>query len=75
MGKTFMHLPLRSLLAGAVSAAALLLSTPALAEGQLRIAYQFDVGDILLHVVRDQKLIEKYAAQEGVQANVEWKQL
>ncbi|MBO9535553.1 ABC transporter substrate-binding protein [Herbaspirillum sp.] len=45
------------------------------AEGQIRIAYQYDVGDILLHVVRDQKLIEKYAGQEGIQAQVEWKQL
>lgn len=50
-------------------------ATAAHAEGQIRIAYQFDVGDILLHVVRDQKLIEKYAGQEGIQANVEWKQL
>ncbi|TQK03992.1 NitT/TauT family transport system substrate-binding protein [Herbaspirillum sp. SJZ130] len=52
-----------------------LLAGQAHAEGQIRIAYQFDVGDILLHVVRDQKLIEKYASQEGIQANVEWKQL
>ncbi|MCA1325569.1 ABC transporter substrate-binding protein [Herbaspirillum sp. alder98] len=59
----------------ALAATTLLWTTPAQAEGQLRIAYQYDVGDILLHVVRDQKLIEKYAAQEGVQANVEWKQL
>lgn len=62
-------------LAGLAAAAAMLFGTAAHAEGQLRIAYQYDVGDILLHVVRDQKLIEKYAAQEGVQANVEWKQL
>lgn len=59
----------------AVVASGLLWAAPAQAEGQLRIAYQYDVGDILLHVVRDQKLIEKYAAQEGVQANVEWQQL
>ncbi|KAF1042817.1 MAG: hypothetical protein GAK35_02504 [Herbaspirillum frisingense] len=62
-------------LAGLAAAAALLTGGAAHAEGQIRIAYQFDVGDILLHVVRDQKLIEKYAAQEGVQAKVEWKQL
>lgn len=64
-----------SKLAAGITAATLLWSGAAQAEGQLRIAYQYDVGDILLHVVRDQKLIEKYAAQEGVQANVEWKQL
>ncbi|KAF1045930.1 ABC transporter substrate-binding protein [Xylophilus sp.] len=46
------------------------------AEGRIRIAYQFDVGDIVLHVVRDQKLIEKYAARQGVaDVQVEWKQL
>jgi NitT/TauT family transport system substrate-binding protein len=62
-------------IAAALATTTLLWAAPAHAEGQLRIAYQYDVGDILLHVVRDQKLIEKYAAQEGVQANVEWKQL
>ncbi|NUU01349.1 ABC transporter substrate-binding protein [Herbaspirillum robiniae] len=65
----------RARLAALAAAAGLLAGGAAHAEGQIRIAYQYDVGDILLHVVREQKLIEKYAAQEGVQANVEWKQL
>lgn len=61
----------------ALAAASLLaVAAAAQAEGRIRIAYQFDVGDIVLHVVRDQKLIEKYAALQGVDnVQVEWKQL
>lgn len=45
------------------------------AEGNIRLVYQFDVGDIILHVIRDQKLIEKYGKQDGLDIQVEWKQL
>jgi len=45
------------------------------AEGQIRIAQQFGIGYLILDVVQDQKLIEKYGKQEGVDIKVEWTSL
>ena len=45
------------------------------AEGKLRIAEQFGIVYLLLNVVRDQQLVEKYGKQSGVDINVEWTQL
>jgi NitT/TauT family transport system substrate-binding protein len=42
------------------------------AEGQIRIAQQFGIGYLILDVVQDQKLIEKYGKQQGVDIKVEW---
>lgn len=42
------------------------------AEGQIRIAQQFGIGYLILDVVQDQKLIEKYGKKEGVDIKVEW---
>ena len=53
-------------------AAALSLSTGAHAEGQIRIAQQFGIGYLILDVVQDQKLIEKYGKQQGIDIKVEW---
>ncbi|RZL94813.1 MAG: ABC transporter substrate-binding protein [Variovorax sp.] len=55
-----------SLLAGSVAAHA---------EGQIRIAEQFGIVYLLLNVAQDQKLIEKHARAEGVDARVEWVKL
>ena len=45
------------------------------AEGTIRIAQQFGIGYLILDVVQDQKLIEKYGKQEGVDIKVEWTSL
>ncbi|WAH55711.1 ABC transporter substrate-binding protein [Pseudomonas silvicola] len=59
-----------SLLAGSLVAPA-----TAQAEGQLRIAEQFGVVYLLLNVVRDQHLVEKYGQKEGLDIKVDWTQL
>ncbi|VFR62475.1 Taurine-binding periplasmic protein TauA [plant metagenome] len=67
--------PLRTLLRATLPLILGLGATSASAEGTLRIAYQFDVGDIVLHVVRDQKLIEKHGKADGLDIAVDWRQL
>lgn len=42
------------------------------AEGKISIAQQFGIGYLILDVVRDQKLIEKYGKQQGINIDVEW---
>ena len=53
----------------------LVMPSAAEAEGQLRIAEQFGVVYLLLNVVRDQHLVEKYGQQEGLDIKVDWTQL
>jgi NitT/TauT family transport system substrate-binding protein len=44
------------------------------AEGRISIAQQFGIGYLLLHVVKDQKLIEKHAKEQGLDAiEVQWR--
>src|SRR5690606_21353267 len=45
------------------------------AEGQIRIAEQFGIVYLLLNVVRDQQLIEKHGKAQGLDIQVEWRQL
>jgi NitT/TauT family transport system substrate-binding protein len=45
------------------------------AEGQVRIVDQYGIGSLLLKVVKDQKLIEKQGAKEGLQIDVQWNTL
>jgi NitT/TauT family transport system substrate-binding protein len=59
-----------SLLAGSLA-----MPTVARAEGQLRIAEQFGIVYLLLNVVRDQQLVEKYGKQAGIDIKVDWLQL
>ena len=59
-----------SLVAGSLVAPA-----AAQAEGEIRIAEQFGIVYLLLNVVRDQHLIEKYGKQEGIDIKVDWMQL
>ncbi len=59
-----------SLLAGSLLAPA-----TAQAEGQIRVAEQFGIVYLLLNVVRDQHLIEKYGKAEGIDIQVDWTQL
>ena len=60
-------------------AAALALSfaiaAPAQAEGRIRIAEQFGVVYLLLNIAQDQQLIEKHGKKNGIDINVERKQL
>lgn len=50
-------------------------SSVSLAEGQLRIVEQFGTSYLPLHVLRDQKLIEKYGKAAGIDIKVEWAKL
>ncbi|MDR6680389.1 ABC transporter substrate-binding protein [Pseudomonas oryzihabitans] len=59
-----------SLLTGLVAA-----PQAAQAEGTLRISEQFGVVYLLLHVARDQGLIEKHGKEEGVDIKVSWTKL
>jgi len=61
-----------ALLAGVLAAG---LSSQAQAEGSIRIAQQFGIGYLILDVVQDQKLIEKYGKQDGLDIKVEWTSL
>jgi NitT/TauT family transport system substrate-binding protein len=47
----------------------------ACAEGQLRIVEQFGTVYLPLHVLRDQKLIEKHGKAAGIDIKVEWAKL
>lgn len=58
-----------------LAAAALGVTTPARAEGQLRIAQQFGIVYLLLNVAQDQQLIEKQGKRLGVDIKVDWVQL
>lgn len=49
--------------------------TPAQAAEKLRVAEQFGITYLLLHVARDQALIEKHGAERGVDIDLEWLQL
>lgn len=52
------------------------LATPlaAHAEGKISIAQQFGIGYLVLHVVKDQQLIEKHAKAQGLDSiDVEWR--
>jgi len=62
----------RPLIAAAIAALTFGIGTGAQAEGQIRIAQQFGIGYLILDVVQDQKLIEKYGKQQGVDIKVEW---
>lgn len=66
-------MPPRRLLLAAL--ALLAAPAPALAEGRIRIAEQFGVGYLPLHVIRDQGLIEKHGKAQGVDITVEWAKL
>jgi NitT/TauT family transport system substrate-binding protein len=57
---------------GALAALVTVLALQAHAEGKISIAQQFGIGYLLLDVVRDQQLIEKYGKQQGVDVQVEW---
>ncbi|QBE64232.1 ABC transporter substrate-binding protein [Pseudoduganella lutea] len=59
----------------AAGALALVLATGAHAEGTIRIAQQFGIPFLILNIAQEQKLIEKYAKQNGVDVKVEWTQL
>jgi NitT/TauT family transport system substrate-binding protein len=62
--------------AALVSGASLLAGASlAHAEGQIRIAEQFGIVYLLLNVAQDQKLIEKHAKAQGIDAKVEWVKL
>ncbi|MGS0943215.1 ABC transporter substrate-binding protein [Pseudomonas luteola] len=53
----------------------LLGNTQAQAEGKISIAQQFGIGYLILDVVRDQKLIEKYGKEEGLDIEVDWRSI
>ena len=48
---------------------------PARGEGRMRIAEQFGIVYLLLNVVQDQKLIERYGKADGLDIQVEFVKL
>ncbi len=50
-------------------------SFAARAEGKIRLAQQFGIAYLILDVIRDQQLIEKYGKQSGLDIEVEWAQI
>lgn len=63
-------------LTGVSLLAGLLLSyATAQAEGTLRVAQQFGITYLLLDVAREQRLIEKHGKEEGIDIDVEWRQI
>lgn len=66
---------LKRLLAGLALGAALGAAAPAEAEGTIRIAEQYGLGYLPLHVIRQHGLIEKHGKAEGVEISVEWVKL
>jgi NitT/TauT family transport system substrate-binding protein len=62
-------------LAAAILAAPIALLDQARAEGKLRIAEQFGISYLPLHVIRDQGLIEKHGKAQGVDITVSWEKL
>ena len=71
--KRFVHRALTALAGIAVAAVAL--ANPAAAEGKIRIAEQFGLGYLPLHVIRHHQLIEKHGKALGIDIAVEWAQL
>jgi NitT/TauT family transport system substrate-binding protein len=63
------------LLAASVLLSTALASVPGHAEGRLRIVEQFGTVYLPLHVLRDQKLIEKQGQKVGLDIKVEWTKL
>lgn len=59
-------------LAGAGLLVAMLAPAPSFAEGSIKIAEQYGISFLPLHVIRDQKLIEKYGQKAGIEIAVEW---
>lgn len=62
-------------IAAAAAALTLAVSSPAQAEGRIRIAEQFGIVYLLLNVAQDQKLIEKHGRKQGVEIDVDWVKL
>lgn len=54
---------------------ALTLPLAAQAEGKISIAQQFGIGYLILHVVKDQQLIEKHGKAQGLDIEVDWRTL
>ncbi|WP_431860997.1 ABC transporter substrate-binding protein [Azospirillum sp.] len=65
----------RNAVAALAAVAGVAFSGPAAAEGTLRIAEQFGIGYLPLHVMRYQQLIEKHGKAQGLDIKVEWAQL
>jgi NitT/TauT family transport system substrate-binding protein len=63
------------LLAAAALLSTMVVSTLSYAEGRLRIVEQFGTVYLPLHVLRDQKLIEKHGQKAGLDIKVEWAKL
>lgn len=63
------------LIAAALALSTTLAASPSYAEGRLRIVEQFGTVYLPLHVLRDQKLIEKHGERAGLDIKVEWAKL
>ena len=66
---------LSRLIAALIVLSAIQAGSAAHAEGRLRLVEQFGTVYLPLHVMRDQKLIEKHGKQAGLDIKVEWAKL
>lgn len=66
---------LKQLFAGLALGSLLATAAPAHAEGTIRIAEQYGLGYLPLHVIRQHGLIEKHGKAEGIDISVEWVKL
>ncbi len=67
---------LNSLLTKAVALAlGIALAAPAAAEGTIRLVEQPGISYLPFHVIRDQGLLDKHGAAQGIKITAEWSQL
>jgi NitT/TauT family transport system substrate-binding protein len=72
--RTSPHRPFAHLLCVVGTALAMFMASAgtARAEGRIRISEQFGIVYVLLNIIHDQKLIEKYGKAEGLDIKVDW---
>ena len=73
--KSLFNLRIAGVALAALLATSLAAPGQARAEGRIRIAEQFGISYLPLHVIRDQRLIEKHGKDQGLEIAVEWAKL
>ncbi|KZD07413.1 ABC transporter substrate-binding protein [Oceanibaculum pacificum] len=74
--RTLLSRSRRAILAGLVAVtAATLFAAPSHAEGTIRIVEQFGISYLPFHVIRDQDLLKKHGAAQGIEIKTEWQRV
>ncbi len=69
---TYLH---KKMLIASVTMLAVALSTPAFAEGKIRILEQFGISYLPLHIIKEKDLIAKHGEAQGIKIATEWTQV